>query len=369
MTRNTNKYSVVLDGVTRTIGDKTILKNIDIELEEAMFYTLLGPSGCGKTSILNIIAGFDEPTSGRVLLEGKDVGSLPANKRRINTVFQNYSLFPHLNVYDNVAFGPSIRGVDKKTIDQEIKNALALVKLEGFASRRIDELSGGQQQRVAIARAIVNKPKVLLLDEPFSALDMKLRKTMQVDLKRLQRNLGITFVFVTHDQEEALAMSDWIFVMNEGEIIQSGPHTDIYDEPINKFVAEFIGDSNIVDGLMKDDYLVEFLGREMECSDAGIARNERIQVVVRPEDIGIVEPGQGEFDARVTAVLFRGVFNEILALDETGYSWKIHTTLRIEKGDKLGLRIGPEEIHVMRFGENEDDFDKRIEMYSGGSHG
>lgn len=366
MKKTFEDYSVVLKSVSKSFDDNQVLKNVDIELERGQFYTLLGPSGCGKTTILNIIAGFTEVTSGEVYLNGEDVGNVPASKRQVNTVFQNYSLFPHMNVYDNVAFGLDIKGVDKKIIREEVKKALDMVQLSGFENRMIHEMSGGQQQRVAIARAIVNKPEVLLLDEPLSALDMKLRKSMQVELRDLQKQLGITFVFVTHDQEEALAMSDWIFVMDNGEIVQSGPPTDIYDEPINKYVAEFIGESNIRDGEMKADYLVEFSGIDFKCSDAGIPAGEKVQVVIRPEDIKVIKDGEAHIHAEIETILFRGVFNELIAVDKSGFKWKIHITKRFEAGDSIGLLIKPYDIHVMRFGESEDDFDARIEKYSGG---
>lgn len=358
-------YSVVLKEVSKTYDDKEILKDIDLELEKGQFYTLLGPSGCGKTTILNIIAGFTEATRGQVYIEGQEVSSISASKRKVNTVFQSYSLFPHMNVFDNVAFGLSIRGVDKGLIKEEVSRVLDLVELRGFEKRQISEMSGGQQQRVAIARAIVNKPDVLLLDEPFSALDMKLRKAMQVELRELQQQLGITFVFVTHDQEEALAMSDWIFVMNEGQIVQSGPPKDIYDEPINRYVAEFIGESNILEGRMKGDYVVELSGKDFECSDAGIPEGEAVEVVIRPEDIKVASPEGADFKAEIETILFRGVFNEIIAHDKSGALWKIHTTKRFEPGEIIGLDVGPDDIHVMRFNEDEDDFDARIEKYSG----
>ena len=361
-----DKYNVVLKNVSKTYDDTLVLDNVDIELEKGQFYTLLGPSGCGKTTILNIIAGFTDVTSGEVYLNGKKVNDVPANKRKVNTVFQNYSLFPHMNVFDNVAFGLDIKGVDKNTIKKEVEEALKMVQLDGFANRKISEMSGGQQQRVAIARAIVNKPDVLLLDEPLSALDMKLRKNMQVELRELQQELGITFVFVTHDQEEALAMSDWIFVMENGKVVQSGPPTDIYDEPINRYVAQFIGESNIHEAKMLDDYLVEFSNKEFKCTDAGIPKGEAVEVVIRPEDIKITELIDADFEVKIETIMFRGVFNELICVDNSGFIWKVHTTRRFEVEDKVGLSIEPEDIHVMRFNESEDDFDARIEKYSGG---
>lgn len=356
-------YSVQFSGVSKIIEEQTILKHIDLELENGKFYTLLGPSGCGKTTILNLIAGFMHPTDGEIYLNGEKVNHLPANQRQVNTVFQDYSLFPHMNVYDNVAFGLKVRGLDKRTIAEKVRQALSLVRLEGFEERQIQEMSGGQRQRVAIARAIVNEPDVLLLDEPLSALDMKLRSAMQYELRELQRRLGITFLFVTHDQEEALALSDWIFVMNDGEIVQSGTPQDIYDEPINAYVANFIGASNIIPAEMKADYLVAFQGGVFECLDAGIPPKESVQVLIRPEDI-ILSPERGQVSAQVENILFKGVFNEIIARDAAGYDWKIHTTRNFDVGEQLNLTIEPDAIHVMRFNESEEDFDARIEQYS-----
>lgn len=366
MTENFDKYSVILKSVRKSYEDEEVLKSVDIELEKGKFYTLLGPSGCGKTTILNIIAGFVEPSSGEVYIDGEDVKNLPPAKRKVNTVFQNYSLFPHMNVYDNVAFGLDIKGVDKATIKKEVEKALEMVQLSGFSKRKVHEMSGGQQQRVAIARAIVNKPEVLLLDEPLSALDMKLRKSMQVLLRNLQWELGITFVFVTHDQEEALAMSDWIFVMNKGEVVQSGPPTDIYNEPINRYVAQFIGESNILEAVMKDDYLVEFAGKNFKCSDAGIPKGEKVEVVIRPEDVSLIPSEKAFIKAKIDNILFRGVFNELICYDDSDFMWKIHTTRNYEEGDEVGINVHPDDIHVMRFNESEDDFDKRIEKYAGG---
>ena len=366
MIENYDKYSVVLDGVSKFYDDEEILKSVDLELEKGKFYTLLGPSGCGKTTILNLIAGFLEPNKGNIYINGQNVGDIPANKRTVNTVFQNYSLFPHMNVYDNVAFGLEIKKTDKKIIKEEVKKALEMVNLSGFEKREVSQMSGGQKQRVAIARAIVNKPDVLLLDEPLSALDMKLRKSMQVLLRDLQWELGITFVFVTHDQEEALAMSDWIFVMDKGKIVQQGPPKDIYDEPINRYVAEFIGDSNILEARMVDDYKVEFSGKVFDCSDAGINKNEKVEVVIRPEDINVVPVSGADVVVNVDNILFRGVFNELICFDKYNFRWKIHTTRHFEEGDDIGIDIEPENIHVMRYNESEDDFDKRIEKYATG---
>lgn len=360
---NKTKYSVVLKGVTKSYDDQQVLKSIDMELEKGKFYTLLGPSGCGKTTILRIIAGFSSATSGQVYLDGEPVTDVPANQRKVNTVFQDYALFPHMNVYDNIAFGLSVKKVDKATIKEKVTEALKMVRLSGYENRAISEMSGGQRQRVAIARALVNEPEVLLLDEPLSALDLKLRTDMQYELRELQRRLGITFVFVTHDQEEALAMSDWIFVMNNGEIIQSGTPVDIYDEPINHYVADFIGESNIVDARMIEDYRVEFVGKVFDCEDAGIPAGEMVEIVIRPEDIDVTTPEKGKLIATVDTMLFRGVFNEVIAYDEDGNEWMIHTTKKVTAGAKVGLFFEPDAIHVMRFNESEEDFDARLEQY------
>ena len=360
---NKTQHSVVLKGVTKSYDDQQVLKSIDMELEKGKFYTLLGPSGCGKTTILRIIAGFSSATSGQVYLDGEPVTDVPANQRKVNTVFQDYALFPHMNVYDNIAFGLSVKKVDKATIKEKVTEALKMVRLSGYENRAISEMSGGQRQRVAIARALVNEPEVLLLDEPLSALDLKLRTDMQYELRELQRRLGITFVFVTHDQEEALAMSDWIFVMNNGEIIQSGTPVDIYDEPINHYVADFIGESNIVDARMIEDYRVEFVGKVFDCEDAGIPAGEMVEIVIRPEDIDVTTPEKGKLIATVDTMLFRGVFNEVIAYDEDGNEWMIHTTKKVTAGAKVGLFFEPDAIHVMRFNESEDDFDARLEQY------
>ncbi len=360
---NKTQHSVVLKGVTKSYDDQQVLKSIDMELEKGKFYTLLGPSGCGKTTILRIIAGFSSATSGQVYLDGEPVTDVPANQRKVNTVFQDYALFPHMNVYDNIAFGLSVKKVDKTTIKEKVTEALKMVRLSGYENRAISEMSGGQRQRVAIARALVNEPEVLLLDEPLSALDLKLRTDMQYELRELQRRLGITFVFVTHDQEEALAMSDWIFVMNNGEIIQSGTPVDIYDEPINHYVADFIGESNIVDARMIEDYRVEFVGKVFDCEDAGIPAGEMVEIVIRPEDIDVTTPEKGKLIATVDTMLFRGVFNEVIAYDEDGNEWMIHTTKKVTAGAKVGLFFEPDAIHVMRFNESEEDFDARLEQY------
>ncbi|GKQ43004.1 spermidine/putrescine import ATP-binding protein PotA [Companilactobacillus sp. RD055328] len=352
-----------MKNITKIFDDNVVLNNIDIEIEKGKFYSILGPSGSGKTTILRLMAGFMEPSSGKIIFEGKNISQLPANKRNMNTVFQNYSLFPHLNVYENVAFGLTLKKINEKIITQKVKEALKLVQLSSFEGRMIDELSGGQQQRVAIARAIVNEPEILLLDESLSALDMKLRKQMQYELRQLQQNLGITFIFVTHDQEEALAMSDEIIVVNDGIIQQSGTPIDIYDEPVNHFVANFIGESNIVDGKMIADYQVEFVGKQFECADAGIPMNEKVEIVVRPEDLDITTKEKGKLVVNVDSQSFRGDYFEIVAHDEDGNMWLIHSTNPAKEETGIGLFFEPEDIHVMRLNETEEEFDARLESY------
>ena len=310
------------------------------------FLTLLGPSGCGKTTTLRLIGGFESPTSGDVLFNGKPMQDLPPFKRKVNTVFQRYALFPHMNVFDNVAFGLKIKKMDKKSIEMKVNEMLELVNLPGFGKRAIDSLSGGQQQRVAIARALVNEPEVLLLDEPLSALDLKMRKEMQLELKKIQQRLGITFVFVTHDQEEALTMSDTIVVMNKGKIQQIGTPIDIYNEPKNAFVADFIGESNIIDGIMHKDFLVSFLNRPVECVDKGFLPDEAVDVVIRPEDIKFSDAASGMFKGVVESVVFKGVHYESI-VKGADYSWMVHSTVMEPVGKEVGLNVLPNDIHIM----------------------
>ncbi len=357
------KPIIELQHVYKKYDDQYALKDISFKLNEGEFYTLLGPSGCGKTTILRSIAGFTEVTSGKVFFDGKEINNLPANKRKLNTVFQDYALFPNMNVYENVAFGLVVAGVAKEEIKDRVHNALKMVQLEKYVDREISELSGGQQQRIAIARAIINEPKVLLLDEPLSALDAKLRKDMQYELRDLQQRLGITFLFVTHDQEEALAMSDKIFVMNQGQILQQGTPVDIYDEPINHFVADFIGESNIIKGKMIKDYLISFLGHEFECADAGMQPNEPVEVVIRPEDLVITSSQKGKLQVKVDTQLFRGDYYEIVAVDDQGNEWLIHSTNPTKDDAMVGLTFGPSDMHVMRYNESESKFNNRLGTY------
>ena len=326
---------------------ETVLDSINIYFNNSEFLTLLGPSGCGKTTTLRIIGGFLQPTSGDVLFDGVRINDVPPHKRRINTVFQKYALFPHLNVFENVAFGLRIAKVPQKEIEQRVTEMLEIVSLKGFEKRKPDQLSGGQQQRVAIARALVNRPEVLLLDEPLGALDLRLRKDMQNELKRIQQQLGITFIYVTHDQEEALAMSDTVVVMDRGRIQQIGTPEDIYNEPKNAFVADFIGESNILDGIMRADYVVEFFGRKFRCLDKGFAPDEPVDVVIRPEDVDIVPPDSGHLCGTVTSVTFKGVHYDTI-VDFKGFKWLIQTTDLHRPGEYIGIRLTPDDIHVMK---------------------
>ena len=337
---------IQLKNLTKNFDDQQVLRGINLDIYENEFLTLLGPSGCGKTTTLRIIAGFEEPSGGEVLFNGIEISKLPPYKREVNTVFQKYALFPHLNVAENIAFGLNLKKVEKSVIDQKVGKMLKMVGLEGFEKRDVTLLSGGQQQRVAIARALVNEPKVLLLDEPLGALDAKIRKQMQIELKKIQQEVGITFIYVTHDQEEALSMSDTVVVMNNGEIQQIGSPTDIYNEPENRFVASFIGDSNIIEAVMKKDLLVSFDGEDFECVDKGFKHNEDVEVVIRPEDIDIVKPKDAKVKGTVKSIIFKGVHHEIVVETEHR-DYLIHTTDYFEPGLKVGLTFGPDEIHVM----------------------
>ncbi len=337
---------IELKGLTKNFEDQQVLKGIDLTIHKNEFLTLLGPSGCGKTTTLRIIAGFEDPSGGEVLFDGVDITKIPSYKREVNTVFQKYALFPFLNVFDNVAFGLKIKKMDKTIIEHKVTNILELVGLSGFEKRDVDSLSGGQQQRVAIARALVNEPKVLLLDEPLGALDAKLRKSMQTELKKIQREVGITFIFVTHDQEEALSMSDTVVVMNEGIIQQVGSPEDIYNEPENRFVASFIGESNIIEAVMKKDLLVSFDGYDFECVDKGFKKDEDVEVVIRPEDIDIVKPKDAKLTGTVKSIVFKGVHHEIV-VETANRDYLIHTTDYFKPGLNVGLKFGPDDIHVM----------------------
>ena len=332
----------------------TALGGVSIDIGENEFVTLLGPSGCGKTTLLRCIGGFEKPTSGEILYKGQNIIALPPYKRAINTVFQRYALFPHLNVAQNVAFGPDLRKEDKKKTAEEVSRMLALVGLAGFEKRRISSLSGGQQQRVAIARALINKPDVLLLDEPLGALDLKLRREMQLELKRIQRESGITFIFVTHDQEEALTMSDRVAVMSAGHILQLGTPEDIYNEPQNAFVADFIGESNIIEGVMIQDRLVQILGAKFDCVDTGFGQNKPVDVVIRPEDVDLVEPEKGTITGVVTHLIFKGVHYE-MEVQANGFEWLVHSTDMFPVGQKVGIHVDPFDIQIMNKPESEDE--------------
>lgn len=342
-----NKEIIRLKDITVSFDGEQVLSGLDLNISDGEFVTLLGPSGCGKTTTLRIIGGFVTPDSGSVFFDGKDIAGLPPYKRQVNTIFQRYALFPHLNVEDNVAFGMRVQKKKPAEIRETVDRMLKLVNLAGFNKRRVDTLSGGQQQRVAIARALANNPRVLLLDEPLAALDLKLRKDMQVELKNIQKSLGITFIYVTHDQEEALSMSDTVVVMDNGRIQQIGTPQDIYNEPQNAFVADFIGESNILDGIMHEDYLVEFFGRKFKCLDAGFEPKEPVDVVIRPEDIDIVPADNGHLTGKVTAVTFKGVHFETI-VDFKGFKWMIQTTDYYPVDSVIGIVLNPEDIHIMK---------------------
>ena len=343
-----------LQHITKIFDGEKILDDLNLYIRENEFLTLLGPSGCGKTTTLRIIGGFLFPDEGSVIFDGKNITQLAPNKRQLNTVFQKYALFPNMNVAENIAFGLRIKKKSKAYIDDKIKYALKLVNLDGYEKRKIDALSGGQQQRIAIARAIVNEPKVLLLDEPLGALDLKMRQDMQYELIRLKNELGITFLYVTHDQEEALTMSDSIVVMNQGYIQQIGTPEDIYNEPVNAFVADFIGESNIIDGVMIEDHLVEILDTRFPCVDEGFGQNCPVDVVIRPEDVELVEPEEGIIDGTVISIIFKGVHYEIEVL-ANGFEWLVHTTKMHEVGSEVGIRVIPFNIQIMNKPESSDE--------------
>ena len=349
------KEIIQLKDITVSFDGEQVLSELNLNISDGEFVTLLGPSGCGKTTTLRIIGGFVSPDNGNVLFDGKDITDLPAYKRQVNTIFQRYALFPHLNVEENVAFGMRLQHKKADEIRETTERMLKLVNLVGFNKRKVDTLSGGQQQRVAIARALANNPRVLLLDEPLAALDLKLRKDMQVELKNIQKSLGITFVYVTHDQEEALSMSDTVVVMDNGKIQQIGTPQDIYNEPKNAFVADFIGESNILDGIMHEDYVVEFFGRKFSCLDAGFEQNEAVDVVIRPEDIDIVPANQGHLTGTVTAVTFKGVHFETI-VDFKGFKWMIQTTDYYPVDSVIGIVLNPEDIHIMKKSEYSNQF-------------
>ena len=347
---------IELNNIKKTYGDQIVLENLNLDIMEGEFITLLGPSGCGKTTTLRILGGFEHPDEGQVLFNGKDITDLPAHLRPVNTLFQQYSLFPHLDVYENVAFGLRIKGTKEAEVRQRVSEMLQLVNLKGFEKRKVDSLSGGQKQRIAMARALILKPAVFLLDEPLGALDLKLRKGMQIELKRVQKELGITFIFVTHDQEEALSLSDRIVIMNEGIIQQIGTPTEIYNEPINAYVADFIGESNILEGVIHDDFDVTFSGHRFVCSDDGFRKDEAVDVVIRPEDLELVAPEEGMLKGTVLSSLFMGVHNEMIVQTKEE-QYLVHTTLHKEVGEEVGIRIIPYNIHIMRKGEVEGDED------------
>ena len=342
-----SKELIRLRDLCMAFDNEQVLDHINLYINDKEFLTLLGPSGCGKTTTLRIIGGFASPTSGDVLFDGVRINDVPPYQRQINTVFQKYALFPHLNVYENIAFGLRMQKLPEAEIKERVMEMLETVSLKGFEHRRPEALSGGQQQRVAIARALVNRPKVLLLDEPLAALDLKLRKDMQIELKRIQQQVGITFIYVTHDQEEALTMSDTIVVMDKGSIQQIGTPEDIYNEPKNAFVADFIGESNIIDGIMPEDNVVQMYGRRFPCLDGGFAPNEAVDVVIRPEDIDIVPVEQGQLTGTVTSVTFKGMQYDII-VDFKGFKWLIQTTDHCPEGARIGIKIDPDGIHVMK---------------------
>ena len=350
------KKNVIIDlkHISVKLGDNQVLDDLSLYIRDREFITLLGPSGCGKTTILRVIAGFLEPDEGDVIFEDKKINGVPPHKRQVNTIFQRYALFPHLNVYENVAFGLRIKKTPESEIEKTVSKMLSIVNLSGFEKRNINSLSGGQQQRVAIARALAVKPRVLLLDEPLGALDLKLRREMQVELKKIQQQMGITFIYVTHDQEEALTMSDTVVVLNQGYIQQIGTPVDIYNEPTNAFVADFIGESNIIDGVKIRDRLVRILGAEFACVDEGFGENMPVDVVIRPEDVVLTPPSQGELKGVVTDIIFKGVHYEMHVM-VNGYEWLVHSTVSTPIGAEVGLSVEPSNIQIMNKPESEDE--------------
>ena len=347
------KKIIELKNITKSFDGEPVLKGINLDIYDNEFLTLLGPSGCGKTTLLRLIGGFETPDEGEVVFLGQVINDVPPHQRNVNTVFQKYALFPHLNVFENVAFPLREKKVPKDEIEKRVTEMLSLVALSGFERRSVTSLSGGQQQRVAIARALIGQPQVLLLDEPLGALDLKLRKDMQVELKKIQKQTGITFIFVTHDQEEALSMSDTVVVMSEGKIHQIGTPIDIYNEPVNAFVADFIGESNILDGFMLEDFRVTFSGQTFDCLDKGFGYNEAVDVVVRPEDVDIVSLEEGQVAGVVTSVTFMGVHYEII-VDVGGFKWMIQTTDFVDVGEHIGIKLDPDAIHIMKKSEYSD---------------
>ena len=343
-----------LSHIFKSYDGDLILDDLSLSVKENSFVTLLGPSGCGKTTTLRIIGGFEKPDKGQVIFDGEDITNMPPNKRQLNTVFQKYALFTHMSIAENIAFGLKIKGKSKSYIDDKIRYALKLVNLDGFENRSVDSLSGGQQQRIAIARAIVNEPKLLLLDEPLGALDLKLRQDMQYELIRLKNELGITFIYVTHDQEESLTMSDTILVMNQGYIQQMGSPEDIYNEPQNAFVADFIGESNIIEGTMLEDRLVKILGAKFPCVDEGFGRNRPVDVVIRPEDVDLVKPEEGTIQGVVSHLIFKGVHYE-MEVQANGFEWLVHSTDMFPVGQKVGIHVDPFDIQIMHKPVSEDE--------------
>jgi len=350
-----NKPLIDLVNISKSFDGTLVLDDLNLSVKENTFVTLLGPSGCGKTTTLRIIGGFETADTGSVIFEGEDISKLPPNKRQLNTVFQKYALFSHMNIAENIAFGLKIKGKSRAYIDDKIRYALRLVNLDGFEKRSVDSLSGGQQQRIAIARAIVNEPRVLLLDEPLGALDLKLRQDMQYELIRLKNELGITFIYVTHDQEEALTMSDTIVVMNQGYIQQMGSPEQIYNEPENAFVADFIGESNIVPGIMLRDELVEIFGARFDCVDKGFGNNTPVDVVIRPEDIDLVEPEKGTLRGVCTHLIFKGVHYEMEVTTPDGFEWLVHSTDLCPVGKEVGIHVDPFDIQIMNKPASEDE--------------